>query len=240
MRAVGRSRSGGAKSRNQSLRAQIASAPSGCLEDFSSSIAAVTRRSRSTGSSAWTGSGPRIAVSLLPNSPCSFSVRTETGTSARSSRSAAAIPRSCSQRRRAALLTASVTSLTVPPSAVLIRLNSSRLHRAQQKQRSGPISVLNGTFGAGLVIAQLTSLTPTAPSAARFAARDGWRSAAPSQRTILAIVDQNPLKAQPRSPAFDGGLRGSHGASSRTGSSTGSTSKRSVPMSTAEMPSASA
>ena len=66
-----------------------------------------TRRSRSTGSSTRTGSGPRIAVSLLPSSPCSFSARTETGTRACSSRSATAIPRSSSQRRRAALLTAS-------------------------------------------------------------------------------------------------------------------------------------
>ena len=64
---------------------QIASAPSGCLEALSSSIALETIRRRSTGSATPTGSGPRIAVSRLPSSPCSFSVRTETGTRACSS-----------------------------------------------------------------------------------------------------------------------------------------------------------
>ena len=83
--AVGASSTGGAKSRNQSFRPQIASAPSGCLEDFSSSIALWTTPRRSTGSAMPTGSGPRIAVSRLPSSPCSFSVRIETGTSAFSS-----------------------------------------------------------------------------------------------------------------------------------------------------------
>ena len=136
--AVGPSRTGGAKSRNQSLRPQIASAPSGCLEALSASIAAETARRRSTGSAIPTGSGPRIAVSLLPSSPCSFSVRIETGTSAFSSSPSTATSRSSSQRRRAPAATARVTSLTVPPRAFLTCLNSARSKLAQEKLRPRP------------------------------------------------------------------------------------------------------
>ncbi len=122
--AVGVSSRGGAKSRNQSLRPQIASAPSGCLEDFRFSISAWTTRSRSTGSATPTGSGPRIAVSLLPSSPCSFSVRIETGTSAFISIPSTWTPRSSSQRRRAPAVAVRMTSLTVTPKAFLIDLKS--------------------------------------------------------------------------------------------------------------------
>ena len=53
------------------------------------------------------------------------SARIETGTSARSSSPSVRTPRRRSQRRSAPVTTASTTSLTVPPSAFLIALNSS-------------------------------------------------------------------------------------------------------------------
>src|SRR3954462_12289095 len=63
----------------------ITSAPSACFESFSPAIASLTTRSRSTGSSTYTGSGPRIAAIRLPSSPRSASARIETGTSPRGS-----------------------------------------------------------------------------------------------------------------------------------------------------------
>ena len=95
-----------------------------------------------------TGSGPRIAVSLFPSSPCSSTVRIETGTSAFSSPTSPRLsPRglqasggshSASQARRAPVATASETSLTVPPRAFLIRLNSARSKVSQANSRRGP------------------------------------------------------------------------------------------------------
>ena len=67
----------------------------------------------------YTGSGPRITTMRLPISPRSFSARTDTGTSARSSQPAVRRRREIRKVRRAPVTTASTTSLTVPPKAFL-------------------------------------------------------------------------------------------------------------------------
>src|SRR6202000_686790 len=130
---------------------------SGCLEAWSPSIAAEITARRSAGSSSSTGSGPRIAVSLLPSSPCSSTVRIETGTSAFSSPLLLWSPTgflkdegwssdrdSAREARRAPVATASETSLTVPPRAFLIRLNSAR-----GEGRAGGHGRGGGAAGAG-------------------------------------------------------------------------------------------
>ena len=57
---------GGAKS----LKREITSAPIACFEVLTSPISARTVPKRSTGSSTWTGSGPRTAAIWLPSWPC--------------------------------------------------------------------------------------------------------------------------------------------------------------------------
>ena len=81
-----------------------------------------TTPSRVIGSSMYTGSGPRIAVSRLPRELRSSSLRTETGTSARISSPSVRTPRLRSHRARDPETTVSTTSLTVPPNASLISL----------------------------------------------------------------------------------------------------------------------
>ena len=71
------------------------------------------------------------------------------------------MPRPCSHSRSAPVTTARTTSLTVPPSASLIRLKVASSERAQTKRRCGPISWLSGTSGAGSAKAPTTSPTPS-------------------------------------------------------------------------------
>ena len=155
----------------------ITSAPSACLDSFSPSISRVTKRSRSTGSAMYTGSGPRIATMRLPPSKCSSSVLTETGTSARSSTPSVRAAREIRKVRSAPATIVSTTSLTVPPNAFLTSLKSSRLFVTPTKRRCGPIGTLSSVLGAGFRAAQAISPMPSTASHTRASARSGWNSA---------------------------------------------------------------
>ena len=99
--------------------------------------------------------------------------RTETGTSARSSRPCVRTPRECSQWRSAPATTVSTTSLTVPPKAFLTALKSASSHATPAKRRCGPISTFSGDGGAGLAAAQTISPSPSAVIFASSIARSG-------------------------------------------------------------------
>ena len=93
------------------------------------------------------------------------------------------MPRLCSHSRSAPVTTASTTSLTVPPSASLIRLKVASSERAQVKRRCGPIGWFSGTSGAGSAKAPTTSPTPSSASPIRRAAVSGWRTASTARST---------------------------------------------------------
>ena len=103
-----------------------ACAPTAWPELLSPAIVADTEARHSPGSSSPTGSGAHIAATRLPSAPRSASARTETGTMAFRTRPSVGVPVSRSQRPSARATVASTTSLTVPPSAFLMRLNSAR------------------------------------------------------------------------------------------------------------------
>src|SRR5215204_6578882 len=151
---------GGAKSCSPA----ITSAPSACFDSLSSPIPCCTTRRRSTGSSTYTGRGPRIAAIRLPSAPRSSSLRIDTGTSARSSVPWVRTPRSRSQRPSEPATTARTASFTVPPSAFLISLKSASRLCTQRTRRCGPIGTLSGTSGAGFRPAHTTSPIPSAAS----------------------------------------------------------------------------
>ena len=141
-----------------------------------------TRRRRSTGSATSTGSGAIMIVISLPSAPlCVASVRTETGTHARSSSPSVSTPRSRMKCASPPATTASTTSLTVPPSASLISLNSSSSARTTASRRCGPGATLNGVGGGALSAADATSPTPCGDLAAR-----GRRSACGSGAAATA------------------------------------------------------
>ena len=102
----------------------ITSAPSACFDSLSPFIACVTKRRRCSGSAMYTGSGPRITTMRLPISPRSFSARTDTGTSARSSQPAVRRPREIKKVRRAPVTAAFVSAS--PPSEMTRRSPSSK------------------------------------------------------------------------------------------------------------------
>ncbi len=91
-------------------------------------------------------------------------------------------PRLCSQRRRAPVTTASTTSLTVPPSALLIRLNWPRSARTHSNRRCDPTLTLSGTSGAGLAKFQPTSPTASTASETRSIALRGCSIAYSTRR----------------------------------------------------------
>src|SRR4029077_8645389 len=103
---------------------------------------------------------------------------------------------------------------------------------------AGLISVLKATLGAGLVRFQPTSQSPTTPSESRFQALRGALAALQSQRAAPANMPRKPLAERPRSFAPEGGVCGCQGSSVRTISCLGSTSKRHMTTSVAEIPSA--
>ena len=111
---------GGAKS----SRPEITSAPSACLDSFTPCIASRTICSRSTGSFAYTGSGPRSAAIWLPSWSCSSCARIDTGTRPRSSRPSVRTPRERSHRPSPPATTVRNTSFTVPPRPFFTALKS--------------------------------------------------------------------------------------------------------------------
>ena len=75
-------------------------------------------------------------------------------------------PRDCSQCRSPPATTLSTTSLTVPPKAFLISLNSDSSLRISTSRRCGPIGTFSGVSGAGFRPAHATSATPSTASRA--------------------------------------------------------------------------
>ena len=149
-------------------------------------------------------------------------------------------PRPCSHSRSAPVTTASTTSLTVPPSARLMRLNCARSPRTHSKRRCEPISALSGTSGAGLTKFQPTSPSASAASATCPAAALGCSTARSIRRRTRTGALSRPSASRAASSAADGGRPGAHERSGSAGSGTGSTSKSTVAMSTPETPSTSA
>ena len=139
------------------------------------------------------------------------------------------------------MATASETSLTVPPSAFLIRLNSARSKVAQANSRRGPTpGGLIGTRGAGR--SEVPGDLPEADQAVAGAARGvGGVAGGAGQPAAGAAQggDDAGRGADARGAASDGVRCGRHGSlrGRRRGASR-STSKSSIPMSTAEIPSA--
>ena len=142
-------------------------------------------------------------------------------------------PRACSQRRRAPVTTARTTSLTVPPSAALIRLNWARSARTHSNRRCEPTGTLSGTLGrrVGEVPADLAQrldrlgdLAQRRPAGARPRARPGAAAAAGCAATPSASLAS--------SWAADGVGLGTQSWSGSAGSGTGLTSKSTVAMST--------
>ena len=86
-----------------------------------------------------TGSSANIADTLLLGTPRSLSVRTETGTSVRMTWPFRLSPRLSSSSRKPLVMTASTTSLIVPPCCARIALTSDRRARAHSHVRWGPI-----------------------------------------------------------------------------------------------------
>ena len=117
-------------------------APTAWPLDLSPDIDSLIRPSRATASCSPTGSGAIIAATWLPSAPRASSERTLTGTIAFSSMSAVSTPRRRRCRPSAPVTVASITSLTVPPSASLIAFTSASCMRTQVKRRCGPMRSL--------------------------------------------------------------------------------------------------
>jgi hypothetical protein len=108
-------------------------------------------------------------------------VRTDTGTIVRTTRPSTFSPRCVSSSRKPRVITASTTSLTVPPSAVRIVLTSESRLRAHAQRRCGPIGPFSDEPDAGW--RRLRRLMPARMrSTAPRAARRGPRTAAQALR----------------------------------------------------------
>ena len=149
-------------------------------------------------------------------------------------------PRACSHWRSAPVTTASTTSLTVPPSAPLIRLNWARSARTHSKRRCEPILTFSGTDGAGLAKFQPTSPTASTASETRSTAVRGCSIACSIRRRAPIGLRATASASLIRSWAADGSGFGTQSSSGGAGSGTGLTSKSTVAMSTPETPSTSA
>ena len=152
------------------------------------------------------------------------------------------MPRLCSQLRSAPVTTASTTSLTVPPSASLIRLKVGQL-RARPDE--APVRAdLGVQRHVGRRVGEGPGDLAERPPAPR---RPGAPSVSGS-RTALdrALGELERARGQRRrapratSSAVDGSGCGTQSSSGSIGSGTGLRSKRTVPMSTPETPSTSA
>ena len=167
-------------------------------------MASRTRVRRSAAPAAYTGSAPRSTSRRLPVGLGSSAWRTETGTSAKSSRPSGRTPREGSQRRSAPVTTAMSTSLTVPPSVSLMSFTSSSGASVQCTRRCGPMGRLSGVSGAALSAAHAMSPTPSTASRSSPSARSGRSSA----RT--RVGHQTERDARHALEALDGelGLRG--------------------------------
>ena len=158
------SSTGGAKP-DREVRTSPATA---CLDSFRSAIWARMDSSRARASSMPTGSSAIMPDTLLLKVPSpvagpAFSgVRTETGTSVRTTRSTDSL-RLINRSRKPRVMAVSTTSLTVPPRPRRTTLIWSRLLRAQAQRRWGPMGPLrldNGVKRTTL----MADLTPCATS----------------------------------------------------------------------------
>ena len=143
-------------------------------------------------------------------------------------------PRLRNQRRKPPATTVRTTSLTVPPSACLIVLKSSRSFRTNDSRRCGPIGTFSGVDGAGFRPAQATSPTPSRPSFNRSSASAGWvaaDSALPASSNGSRASPFTPRAASWSALGSGAGLHGSpsYGACCGTGVASNSTVMRSTP-----------
>ncbi len=115
------------------------SAPAAWRLPLRSSICSRIVDSRSNGSSELTGRLTSTALTRLSSRSCSFSARIDTGTIVRTTWPSTSSPRLASSSRNPCVMAVRMTSLTVPPVALRIRLTSARSALVHTHRRCGPI-----------------------------------------------------------------------------------------------------
>ncbi len=125
----------------------IVSAPSAIPESLILLVSERTRRRRARAAIRPTGTSTNTGAIRFPMSPSSLGERTDTGTIARSVLPFVSSPL-CSNNEWTPPATAvNTTSLTVPPSALLIARNTSNGRSAVANRRLGPTLPSNGPRG---------------------------------------------------------------------------------------------
>ena len=134
------------------------------------------------------------------------------------------------------MITASTTSLTVPPCSVRMALTSARRPRAHAQRRCGPIGPLSDVPAGGRSSVRRL-VTARAISAAWPAARPGARAVAHRLRTPSYGIFARCASAEPTMRGVLGSGAGSHGGGISAGGDRRSSSKTTLSRSVPETPS---
>ena len=182
-----------------------------------------------------TGRSTNTSVTRLPRARRSSSLRTETGTMARSDRPLVGSLRAFMTFCSAPATTASTTSFTVPPAAFFTSLNRITGAWAMAKRRFGPTRTSKGPRGGTPSPARSRTPLRTAPRPSRARAGVPMADLAPSANASSGCRTCSRTASRTRSTGPGSGS-GFHGSGWRTVGS-GWKSNITVAMSTPEMPS---